>query len=302
MIRYIVRLVANVMKLIILILIVGGAAYAFWFTHRSRPEPVEASPLFQGITYTRTVLDSPRPLNVHIIEVDLDAPGLSFFVTPRNGQGTYEQAARRTSEFLRESKLQVAVNGDFFQPFHELGPLTYYPHEGDGVNLNGLAISVGDVVSSGRGFRYEALYISEENEATFEKPDWEAYNAISGDMLFIQEGRVVIPDYATPYHTESNPRTAIAVNEAGDTLWLVVVDGRQPNYSEGVSIQELADIMLGFGAYTALNMDGGGSSTVVIEGEDGKPDVLNSPIHMRIPRQERPIGNHLGIYALPLAN
>jgi len=50
------------------------------------------------------------------------------------------------------------------------------------------------------------------------------------------------------------------------------------------------------GAYYAMALDGGGSSTMVIEGEDGKPVILNSPIDLYIPGRERPVGNHFGVY------
>jgi hypothetical protein len=46
-----------------------------------------------------------------------------------------------------------------------------------------------------------------------------------------------------------------------------------------------------------MNLDGGGSSTLAVEGANGRPEVLNSPIHQRIPGRERPVGNHLGIFA-----
>lgn len=296
------RVVRRVLIIGIGLLFLTSAGYAYWFTHRERPTPIVSQSLFQGITYTRDILDSPRPIDVHIIEIDLWANGLSFLVTPRNGQDGYEQAARTVSNFADEFGVQVAINGDFFQPFHELGPISYYPPNHGGVNLNGVAISRNRVVSSGDGFAYEAVYISEENQVVFQKPSWDVYNAISGDVLFIQEGEVTISPSLSEYYTKPNPRTAIAINEAGNILWMVVVDGRQPNYSEGATLHELADIMLELGAYTALNMDGGGSSTLVIEGVDGNAKVLNSPIHTHIPGRERPIGNHLGVYALPLAD
>ena len=77
---------------------------------------------------------------------------------------------------------------------------------------------------------------------------------------------------------------------------LMIVDGRQPNYSEGITLSELAELMREFGAYHALNLDGGGSSTLVVAGVDGQPRVLNSPIHTRIPGRERPVATHLGVY------
>jgi hypothetical protein len=80
---------------------------------------------------------------------------------------------------------------------------------------------------------------------------------------------------------------------------LFVVDGRQKNYSEGVTLPEFADIMLEYGAYDAMNFDGGGSSVMVIAGANGQPDALSTPIHNHIPGRQRPLGGMLGIYALP---
>ena len=79
-------------------------------------------------------------------------------------------------------------------------------------------------------------------------------------------------------------------------LFLVVVDGKQPNYSEGVTLAEFADLLIGYGVDTAARLDEGGSATLVAEGPGGKPVVLNCPIHTRIPGRERPVANHLGIY------
>ena len=78
-----------------------------------------------------------------------------------------------------------------------------------------------------------------------------------------------------------------------------MVDGRQPKYSEGVTLWELAEITLEAGADIALNLDGGGSSTMVMRGDSGT-NILNAPFHTNIPMRERPVGNHLGIFALPL--
>jgi exopolysaccharide biosynthesis protein len=89
------------------------------------------------------------------------------------------------------------------------------------------------------------------------------------------------------------------VDKAGETLWLIVVDGRQQNYSEGVTLAELAGIAVELGADRALNLDGGGSSTLVMARDRGAK-VLNAPIHTRVPMRERPVANHLGVYAQPV--
>jgi exopolysaccharide biosynthesis protein len=66
-----------------------------------------------------------------------------------------------------------------------------------------------------------------------------------------------------------------------------------------VTLAELAEIVIGYGGDTALNLDGGGSTTLVVEGKSGKPVRLNSSIDNRIPGRERPVANHLGIYGAP---
>ena len=78
-------------------------------------------------------------------------------------------------------------------------------------------------------------------------------------------------------------------------MLLMVVDGRQPGYSEGATLHELVDMLLAFGAYSGINMDGGGSSTLVVKGVDGQPRVLNRPINANTPGQERPVANHFGV-------
>lgn len=67
------------------------------------------------------------------------------------------------------------------------------------------------------------------------------------------------------------PRTAVGVIDTNHLVF-VVVDGRSPGYSAGVDLTELAQIMVGLGATTAYNLDGGGSSTMYFDGA-----VVNQP-------------------------
>jgi exopolysaccharide biosynthesis protein len=70
---------------------------------------------------------------------------------------------------------------------------------------------------------------------------------------------------------QRNPRTMAGVDAQGRVL-LAAVDGRQAGRSAGLSILEAAQVMRALGAVTALNLDGGGSTTMVIEGQ-----VVNRP-------------------------
>jgi hypothetical protein len=66
--------------------------------------------------------------------------------------------------------------------------------------------------------------------------------------------------------------------------------------SQGASLAELAGVLRDLGAVDAINLDGGGSATLVVA-DHGRPLILNSPIHTGVPGRERPSANHLGVGA-----
>src|SRR6185503_11652492 len=112
----------------------------------------------------------------------------------------------------------------------------------------------------------------------------------SGDRMLVLKGEMT-PDLDDQ---ELDPRTAVGINRNGRYLYLIVVDGRQPLYSEGATFAELANLLIDQGAFMGMSLDGGGSSTMVIEGGNDLPVILNSPIDNYIPGRERPAGTHLG--------
>ena len=63
-----------------------------------------------------------------------------------------------------------------------------------------------------------------------------------------------------------------------------------------MTLDELAGLLISYGVYSGVNMDGGGSSAMVIKGIDGEARILNSPIDQNIPGKERAVANHLGLY------
>ena len=111
--------------------------------------------------------------------------------------------------------------------------------------------------------------------------------------MLVDKGKVV----SNLESASVEPRTAAGTNQNGRWLFLVVVDGRQPGYSEGASFPELADFLISLGVYTGINLDGGGSSAMVIESILGGPFVLNSPIEGMIRGNESAVANHLGFWA-----
>ncbi len=267
------------------------------YSFRSQPAPLRAT-WFEGVEYFREAQMSPRPMVIHVVKIDLAAPGIGFLVTPPSESGGRQLRGVTTSQFLSGYHLQAAINGDFFEPWSDNTPLDYYPHAGDPVDVLGFAASLGTVYSRGRA-NHPTLYLSHDNQASFDAPSGPIYNAISGGMIIVKEGKPYQVDLAEPYLREAHPRTAVALDATGRTLLLIVVDGRQPGYSDGATLSDLAQIAIRYGASEALNLDGGGSTTLAMEGADGRPRVVNSPIHNHIPTMERPVANHLGVFALP---
>ncbi len=83
---------------------------------------------------------------------------------------------------------------------------------------------------------------------------------------------------------DRDPRTAIGINRNGRYLYLMVVDGRQPFYSDGATFAELAELMKKQGAYFAMALDGGGSSTMVIRREGWQTGNSKFPDRSLYPR------------------
>lgn len=103
---------------------------------------------------------------------------------------------------------------------------------------------------------------------------------IGGWPRLVRDGRSMVAPETLPRNTDPaalaprHPRTGVGISRDGGTAYLIAVDGRQES-SAGMSLSEFADLMLSLGVSQGLNLDGGGSTTMVIGGE-----VVNSPSAM----------------------
>lgn len=113
------------------------------------------------------------------------------------------------------------------------------------------------------------------------------FDGIGGGPAILRGGQWVDSGAAEGFGPDitagRNPRTAVGITANGD-LVLVVVDGRRPGYSIGMTLRELAELMARLGALDAMAFDSGGSSTMVFNGQ-----VVNAPSD----GDERPIPNAL---------
>lgn len=253
--------------------------------------------LFEGIEYQRIVKDSPRPMIFHVIRIDLNAPGITLMVTPFDkNKASNHYLARTTTDFIREYDVQFAVNASFFYPFEENTPWDFYPKKKEPVTAVGFVTS-NQQAQSTSGHSFSQLCIGKTVTIESSGCPVESLYAVSGNTVFLQKGRVVTG--TKPFDINPYPRTASALDADNNTLWFVVVDGKQKGYSEGITMAELGQFILELGADTALNLDGGGSSSMGIQLHD-KVKILNAPIHTRIPLRQRPVANHIGVTAKAL--
>lgn len=113
--------------------------------------------------------------------------------------------------------------------------------------------------------------------------------AVSGRQMLLDNG------VQQSRSTRLEPRTAVGVTRDGKRLFILVADGRRKEYSNGLSYADMAQIFKRLGAYDAINLDGGGSSSFSIEVATGDFEPINRPSDRS---GERPVPNGLAVVEL----
>jgi exopolysaccharide biosynthesis protein len=242
---------------------------------------------FPGCRITRRTLTEPRPHVVYVVR--LDPAAVRFSATGDNGEEPLETTLKTTRAFLEENRLDLAFNGSFYRSPGGVSPYA---------DLCGAAVAGGQVVSQQEpGF--PAVEIDGENRLKLLGQNFGIsgrHVVVAGSSVLVEKGRRRIAENPSdPAH----PRTALGTTADG-TLLVVLVDGRQRGVSEGVTQVELADLLVAEGATLAINLDGGGSTTLVIRDKSGKGRVVNRPVGIfNQPGTERPVAFNLGVTAAP---
>ncbi|MFT4414452.1 phosphodiester glycosidase family protein [Fredinandcohnia humi] len=151
-------------------------------------------------------------------------------------------------------------------------------------------LATGTLVLSGHHMASEFLQTIKPGDqieitSAFTDAKWhDVVEALGGRYRLVNNGSVVKWDIAG-----AHPRTAIGIKADG-TVFTVVIDGRQSNYSVGMTLSEIASLMKDLGAVDAITFDGGGSSTMVTrQPGDENVSVINQPSDGR----ERSVANSL---------
>jgi hypothetical protein len=229
----------------------------------------ETSEIYDGVTYTYQLFKNSEglPYRAHVLKID---PSKAYLYTGTSNDG-YDytvdtpdrQNVKKHIEAAKSNGITpiAAVNGDFFNISGDYHPL-------------GLCIKEGTVISEvgsrpWAGYTYDGQFVC-GSASLYKEYEGKLRTAVGASNVLVSEGAMLTNG------TEGiHPRTLAGVTADG-TIILAVIDGRQPSVSNGASFARCAMFMVTHGAYYAVNLDGGGSSTCITL-SDGVYKTMNSP-------------------------
>jgi uncharacterized lipoprotein YddW (UPF0748 family) len=262
-----------------------------------RAQPVRVQELIRTTT-------AGSPLRGWYVSVDLTDPSVDIVVTdPLPPSTPYDANLQRTTDWQAATAVNVAINANFFST---LTATT--------ADIVGLSMSDGVIASPVRTFNGApdpAIVFRSDRSATIA-------NIAASDLVGVLDavagvgpstsdsdpGSLLVTNGVNTGATarvdpaNRNPRTGVGINQDGTRLTIIVVDGRQPSWSVGVTLPEFADLFIERGCWRALNLDGGDSTSFVFQPPGTPTRTLNRPSASG--NAFRPVANHLGIrYANP---
>ena len=269
-----------------------------------------------GVAYTNHTLQVATCLRI-----DLQDPDVRLFTSPRATNYVLESSETYSisvSNFIKKYGVQVASVANFYQTFSG-GNWTSDPAlDGLPSRIFGLSICTGQVVSvpdfgPDSNNRYATMLFTTNNTPSLALSNAPPgtnttgiYTAVSGYYAVLTNGVIIgnnalISTFPDPTFHQLQPRTIFGLSADGRYLFLLVIDGRQPGYSDGANDNDMGFWALQFGATDAVAMDGGGSAAMYMENcTGGNPLALTKSSYVPASGRERISGSLLGVFALPL--
>lgn len=239
----------------------------------ARPQDVSVP-----VVYWPEVRTTPRPLRIQVVRIDLASPQveLTALLAPDpDGNGPAEAELVAPERLARQPGVLAAINANAFDALQPNKP-------GERPRwVERLPVDIIDWATDGQrqasapSGRYGSFWVNRDGRPQIDVVDAPraARCAVAGFRRLLVEGR----DVTIPPNTV-DPRSAIGFDRDGRYVWWVVVDGRQPGFSEGMTLPETAALMAELGCVNALNLDGGGSSILLLNaGRGARLRVMNRP-------------------------
>ena len=242
-----------------------------------------------GMRHLHVTLDEPRLMENYMVRVDLHTPGLRVTGTGRasnwgepmadvtNRVVLIDTLRRKTRDFLEAHRahgtnMVLAVNTSPWNPWEP--PFTHRH-----ARLPHLTVLNGEVISHTTK-RGPMLVIYTNNVAVvtnaLDDADLPAVAIAHPGFRIIMRGGVPTETRDGKRMPKLAPRTAFGISADGRYLYVLVVDGRQKDYSLGADMLDLARLLKAAGASDAINVDGGGSSTLVRYDQSGGGVVIDN--------------------------
>lgn len=260
------------------------------------------------LPYTVERLSLPGPVAGVLVKVDLNDPRVRVAVAladdrDPDGDGPCVGQLETTSQVARKHDFDVTINASFFAApaTREMAGEKIHYFVGNCGWPQGWHFSNGKLHSKPNTASLRATMIVHRNgkislaDAVQALPA-DTQFAVSGNAMMLKNGVSTPPVKDEARH----PRSAVGLSVDARTLYILAIDGRQESHSRGVTLGELANIFIQVGAHNAINLDGGGSSSLVIKDPGtGAFAIANQPSDLstlKLPvRFERPVVDVLGI-------
>jgi hypothetical protein len=257
---------------------------------------------YAEIRYVHDQVQGKLPQQIHVAWIDLSDRDVDVRVAPGgedpDGPGEWQTTLMTPSAIAQREDFDIAINGDFFaakKTEDAEGPDSGYV-TGKWARAIGPAVSNGTTWAVAERPRPILMLDAKKKPSIgpVQDPPSDARQVIAGsDLLVRARGNVVKSQ--TRFALTRHPRTAVGIADAGKRLVFVVVDGRQPGVASGMTLRELADYMVEQGCQAAINLDGGGSTELLIRNpETGELTLMSTPSDGR----ERAVANVLGVTIL----
>ena len=279
-------------------LLIALTLFAPWLHSPVRAQPTATAPPLAAIRLESRV-DAAQKQRIFVALVDLTDADVSVRVSrggdDPDGDGPYQTTLLAPSVIAAREHFELAINGDFFSARAtrdaegaKSGFVT-----GKWASVVGPAATDGFVWATAPNARPVLMMDADKNAqiVALKNVPATARQVVAGSDLLLQNGQRVLNNQSA-FSTNRHPRTAVGLSDSGKTLVLVVVDGRDAHSALGMSLRELTDLMQSLGCSDALNLDGGGSSEMIVRDKpSGQLRVLNTPSDGR----ERAVANVLGV-------
>jgi exopolysaccharide biosynthesis protein len=225
-------------------------------------------------------------MSLYVVRVDLTDPRVKMRIVSAgedpDGSGPWRTTLMTVREIAERERFDVAINASFFSiPTTQQAP-----------QLPAGYVK-GKPASPVRHSTWPVLWIDVQGKAQLgdsKAAPRDAKQLVAGSCYVLKDGKP-----ATPFAGAMlvrHPRTVIGLDRDGTQLVLLTVDGRRPGVSLGMTGEELASELLRLGCFTAINLDGGGSTTLVMrDPTSGECKVINQPAA----NAQRPVADVVGI-------